>query len=218
MLARIPELFSWLNTIGGALASFAALMVTIGFGKWGWPRVRSAVGASARFFKGVAAIGDLQETVSKIHKEVVPNGGGSLRDVVNRTEMALTVFINSSRAQWDGMGMFGIFEAYPSGEFNYVNGVLQKWTNRSELSFKGNGWVNSISAPDREAVRQEWESCTEDVREFSMKFNMRRADGVEFPVLWTATPVTDRNGGPIVKWVGVVRRLNEPGESSAAPH
>ena len=218
MLARIPELFSWLNTIGGALASFAALMVTIGFGKWGWPRVRSAVGASARFFKGVAAIGDLQETVSKIHKEVVPNGGGSLRDVVNRTEMALTVFINSSRAQWDGMGMFGIFEAYPSGEFNYVNGVLQKWTNRSELSFKGNGWGNSISAPDREAVRQEWESCTEDVREFSMKFNMRRADGVEFPVLWTATPVTDRNGGPIVKWVGVVRRLNEPGESSAAPH
>ena len=218
MIARISELFSWLNTVGGALASFAALMVTIGFKKWGWPHVRSAASASARFFKGVAAIGDLQETVSKIHKEVVPNGGGSLRDVVNRTEMALTVFINSSRAQWDGMGMFGIFEALPSGEFSYVNGVLQKWTNRSELSFKGHGWVNSIAAADREAVRQEWESCTEDIREFNMEFNMRRADGFEFPVMWNATPVTNRSGGPIVKWVGVVRRLNQPGESSAAPH
>jgi PAS domain S-box-containing protein len=204
--------------VGGALASIATLMATLGFKKWGWPRLKNAAGASARFFHGVAAIGELQSTVNKIHKEMVPNGGGSLRDVVNRTELALTVFINSSRAQWDGMGMFGVFEAAPTGEFIYVNNTLQKWTNRSEFDFHGYGWINSVTLEHREHVRQEWESCLEDAREFSMDFSMRRVDGSEFPVSWTASPITNRTGGPIVKWVGVVRRLNIPGESHAAPH
>jgi PAS domain S-box-containing protein len=149
---------------------------------------------------------------------MVPNGGGSLRDVVNRTELALTVFINSSRAQWDGMGLFGVFEAAPTGEFSYVNNTLQKWTNRSEIEFRGHGWVNSVAASHREQVRQEWESCVQDMREFCMEFSMRRVDGTEFPVLWTASPVTHRTNGPVVKWVGVARRLNTPGESHAASH
>lgn len=218
MIAEAVKLIQDLGVVGGGLASIATLMVTLGFKKWGLPRVRSVASASTRFFKGVAAIGDLQDTVSKIHKEVTPNGGGSLRDVVNRTEMALTVFINSSRAQWDGMGMFGIFEALPDGEFSYVNGVLQKWTNRSERDFMGYGWVNSVAASDRERVRQEWESCTEDIREFSMEFRMRRADGTEFQVLWTASPVTNRTNSPVVKWVGVVRRLDESGDLDVTAH
>ena len=218
MIAEIVNIADKLGVVGGAIASIVTIMATLGFKKWGWPRVRSVASASSRFFHGVAAIGELQSTVNKIHKEMVPNGGGSLRDVVNRTEQALTVFINASRAQWDGMGLFGVFEALPTGEFIYVNSVLQKWTNRSEGEFRGHGWVNSISPHDRDAVREEWESCVEDSRECCIEFRMRRVDGTEFPVLWTASPVTNRTNGPVVKWVGVVRRLNVPGETHAAPH
>lgn len=200
----------------------------MGFKKWGWPYVARFLKAVGGFFKGIAALSELpghmpdiqriagvDAKLQSILKEVQPNGGSSLRDAVTltrettkRTEMALAVFINSTRAQWDGMGLFAVLEASPKGDFTYVNSTFMKWTNRSERELLGNGWLNTVETTDRRGVREEWESCIDDVREFTHAFTMCRVDGPSFDVLCTATPVTEYSNGPVVKWVGVIRKVD----------
>lgn len=218
LFAGITGLFQQLGYVGGALAAFAAFAVAIGFKSWGWPRVTGMARGIAGFFRGVSNLGPmvdrmarLETTLDKVYKEVMPNGGSSMRDAMTRTETAITVLINTTRAQWNGMGMFGSFEAHADGNYAYVNNQLQHWVNRSEHEFLGYGWVNSIAPGDRDRVRAEWESCLDDVRDFCLEFAMRRADGHEFPVVCTASPVTEYAGGPVVKWVGVVRRSDQGG-------
>ena len=226
------SLFEDIGVVGGAVATLCALLVTLGFKKWGWPRVTGFFRAVGMFFRGMAALtelpqymptitrlGAIDETLAKIHKEVIPNGGSSLRDAVTatrdtvkRTEVALTVFINTTRAQWDGMGVFAVFEADESGDYTYVNNTYQKWTGRSETSVRGAGWVNCIATEDRDRVRAEWDSCVEDAREFSLEFRMHRLDGSDFPVTCTASPVAEYAGGPVHKWIGVIRS-SQPGNS-----
>ena len=215
-----------LNAVDLALASLIAIAGHLGFRRWGWPRIKGMALGVASFCQGLRAISQLphmlpaishlqsiEQTLGTIRKEVLPNGGGSLRDAVNmtrdtaqRTEQALAIFINASRAQWDGMGMFGVIERDGHGNVTYANNTLQKWLNRSERDMLGGGWINAIAHADRERVRDEWESCIADVREFSMSYHMVRADGTEFPVSVVSTPVLEIASRGIAKWVGVIRR------------
>lgn len=155
----------------------------------------------------------------EIHKELQPNGGKSLRDVVqvtregvSRTEAALALFVNSTRAQWDGMGMFAVFETDANGENTYVNSTYQRWALRPERDLLGMGWVSTVALHDRVRVRAEWESCVEDMREFVCQYDMHTASGDEFSVLSTAVPVTAMRHSPVVKWVGVIRRCDQDEE------
>ena len=220
--------FRGLSIISGTLLTIASIFVTIGFKRWGWPYVQRFLNGVGGFFKGIAALSelpghmpDIQRIASvdaklqSILKEVSPNGGSSLRDAVTstrdtakRTEMALAVFINSTRAQWDGMGLFAVFEASPTGEFTYVNSTYMKWTNKSERDLIGAGWINAIDVDDRRYVREEWESCVSDIREFTKEYTMLRVDGAPFGVICTATPVTEYSNGPVAKWVGVIRKVD----------
>lgn len=191
--------FDNLGIIWTGLSAVGAFAGALGFKRWGWPWLRG-------FCRGLSKLGEVDEKLTKVLKEVLPNGGTSLRDSINRTETAVTVLINTTRAQWDAMGMFAIFEADADGEYKYVNNEFQRWVNHTEGEMLGYGWVNCLAAQDRDRVRAEWESCLEDVRVFFLEFRLRRADGVEFPVICTASPVTEYAGGPVMKWVGVVRR------------
>jgi PAS domain S-box-containing protein len=195
--------FDNLGIVVGAVGTVAG---AIGFKRWGWPPLKRAGKSIAAFFRGIARVSELDEKLGKVLKEVLPNGGTSLRDSVNRTETAITVLINTTRAQWDAMGMFAIFEANAEGEYKYINNEFQRWVNHTEGEMLGYGWINSVALQDRDRVRAEWESCVEDVRMFFMEFRLRRADGQEFAVACTASPVTEYAGGPVLKWVGVVRR------------
>lgn len=228
------KFFEGLGVIGTALTAVATLFAAIGFKRWGWPPIRRVFTNVGGFCRGIGAVSELPQyidvlrgvknmetTVDRIHKEVIPNGGSSLRDAVTmtrdtvkRTETALALFINTSRAQWDGMGMFAVFECTPDGGYAYTNSVYQRWTNRSDTELLGYGWINALVHADRERVRVEWDSCVEDRREFAMSFRIRGAHGEEIPVLCTATPVTETHHGPVAKWVGVIRR-NNPQETGA---
>lgn len=224
--------FKQVDTLVEFLLVVVTLLTALGFGKWGWPVVVNAVRGIGRFFSGIAALSDLPAygpmmkqvsemdiSLKRVLHEVSPNGGSSMRDAVNttrdtakRTEMALAIFINSTRAQWDGMGMFGVFEADAEGNHIYTNSIYQKWTNRSDHELGGIGWVNTIAFADRDMVRREWQSCIQDTREFVLNYRMRDVAGHEFDVICTATPVREAHNGPVVKWVGVIRR-NIAGES-----
>lgn len=198
----VVHLFEQAGIVWSALGALVTLIAAV----LGWKPVKRWLSAVGAFFKGMSKVGDMDDKINKVLKEVLPNGGSSLRDSINRTETAVTVLINTTRAQWDALGMFGIFEANAQGEYRYVNNELQRWVNHTEAEMLGYGWVNSVALSDRERVRNEWDSCMEDARTFMMDFLLRRADGSEFSVLCTASPVAEYAGGPVMKWVGVVRR------------
>lgn len=214
------------------VAAACSVLVAVGFGRWGWPIVRRAARGVGRFTRGLLAIAELpralptlrrfkslEQKVEGIYNEVHTDGCSSLRDTVNktrdgvkRTEAALALFVNSTRAQWDGMGLFAVFETDANGMNTYANSTYQRWTLRSEAELLGLGWVNTISYADRQRVRDEWSSCVADMREFVCHYDMRTVRGEEFPVLCTAVPVTAMRHSPVVKWVGVIRRVDEDEE------
>ncbi len=223
----LVEMFDKLSTVGNFFLLVLTIFSVLGFKKWGWPVLAKAGKATCGFFRGIASLSDLPDCIPMLQKmsqmeivlqrvlgEVMPNGGSSLRDAVTttlatakRTELALTIFINSTRAQWDGMGMFAVFEADAEGNNIYANTTYRKWTNRSGAEISGTGWINAIAFDDRAKVRIEWDSCIKDSREFVMNYRMQDAGGNKFCVTCTASPVREPVSGPVVKWVGVIRRL-----------
>ena len=221
--------FDKVGVIGNGVLAVIGVFVALGFKKWGLPVVIKAGRSVAGVFRGIGALAELpqympsiqrlaniEQTVAKIYKEVMPNGGSSLRDAVSRTEIGLAVAINTTRAQWNGQGMFAVAESDPHGHLIWANSTYLKWVNRIEREVRGTGWINSVGVADRERVRREWDSCVADVRDFCMEFKMRHSSGTEFNVLATATPVTDGIGGPVVKWVSVIQQRNAAGVSVCA--
>lgn len=217
---------AWLSQGNVVVTAIAGIASAVGFKTWGWPRVKRLGHGCASFSRGVRAISQLGEmlpaighlaamekTLATIQKEVLPNGGSSMRDAVNlcrdiamRTEETLALWVNSSRATWDAMGLFGVSEFDAEGELIYTNTTMLRWVNAPAHEMLGTGWINAITPADRERVRHEWQSCLDDERMFSCEFNLRRADGEEIPVLSTRTPVRKIASGPVEKWVGVIQR------------
>ncbi len=84
-LAGISALQVVLWILGAALIVFLAIKL--------WPFVRNAVSIVDALVKLPATVESLEkltEDVATVKHEVLPNNGASLRDGVNRTEVALT--------------------------------------------------------------------------------------------------------------------------------
>lgn len=243
-MADLPppkDAFDWITAAGAAAAVVWGAMKLIRGGIAAmWEAVKS-IPSIARAFVALPQLVEqsqrqaaMEKVITRIHKEVTPNGGSSLRDAVvrqgleftaalqeqaqglRRVESAIAVLANSHRVSYDMQGRGAVFECDPEGLNGYTNHVYQQWTGRSESQLMGMGWVSCIFSADREAVRDEWESAVEDGREFRMRYRLLDAAQQPFLVETHASPVRDHEG-VIAKWVGVMYRVDDhylPEESS----
>jgi hypothetical protein len=70
-----------LRDYGPIVLAFALVLVLLGIIRQSWPLISNFV----TVVNALVKLPDLIETVGDIKKEVQPNGGSSMRDVVNRT-------------------------------------------------------------------------------------------------------------------------------------
>lgn len=142
----------------------------------------------------VAACIGAYRKVAAIHAELVPNGGSSLRDAINRIEaVQVTGLAMTGKAHWisgvDGRCVFA------SVRLASIMGVTT-----SQLL--GYGWVSSISPEFREPCRKEWDAAVKDMREFHMVYDYIRPDGSKVTVAGTAVPLVHAQTGSFYGMLG----------------
>ena len=119
----------------------------------------------------------LFETVEKIDKEFSPNGGGSMKDTLNRIEARQ---MKSEQRQkvllLDSDDL--IYETDANGETTWVNRTYTKLVNKGIDELRGNGWISCIHPEDQDEVMEEWKTCFKQSRDFDMNFRMLANDRV----------------------------------------
>jgi PAS domain S-box-containing protein len=214
------------------LAAAAKLGASIGgvWASWKWviPWLKNDVWPVLKGFKAIADLpqvvatcGTLEKTLqgqnlqlTRVVKEVLPNGGSSLRDAVSRVENAsvehgayLRVLAGTMRANLDSDPVRALFETDAHGANLWVNKTYLRWVNRSAAEMQGWGWLAAIADRDRVRVRTEWESAVEERRQFNCRYFLRDSAGVEVEVECSATPIPE-GGDAVERYVGVIRRID----------
>jgi PAS domain S-box-containing protein len=156
----------------------------------------------------------MQKTLSLIAKEVMPNGGTSLRDSVSRSERKLDDLMSevlllseTRRVDNDTDPNRALFDCDETGMNVWVNKTYCRWLQRTEEELLGWGFLTFVAPYDRERVRDEWEACREERRQYVIVHDMIRADGAVLRVEVTATPIP--NEGVPKRWIGTIRKMDD---------
>ena len=119
------------------------------------------------------------DSVEIIRKEMFPNGGSSLRDMLNgmahtvsETSRAVAMSIAQNRSLAEQMEV-GMFEGDASGLIVWANRALRQVTGLRMEQMMGMGWVNAIHDDDRRRVENDWAMAMHQQRPFISLF---RAD------------------------------------------
>lgn len=136
---------------------------------------------------------DVNLRVAVIQKQVLPDGGSSLRDEVGEVlrRVTLTEQMHAVHLIHAGVGQF---RTDTHGLVVDVNRALARISGRVPGEFMGNGWENAIAAPDRRRVRDDWEDAVDARREFESNHALVRPDGSPVVVHVTAYPYLDAAG------------------------
>ena len=118
---------------------------------------------------------DIKESIETIRKEVVTNGGLSIKDVVNslkhtceRIEDRQRVLDQRSKASLHYHDQ-ALFETNMEGHLIWNNDKFQKAIGESLQITEGYDWVTFIDEPEREAFLKEFSSCLSMSRRLDME-------------------------------------------------
>lgn len=147
---------------------------------------------------------DIFNSLEYIKHELSPNGGGSIRDAVDRIEAKL--IISEQRYKLLTMDSpFSVFETDATGDFLHVNRTYCRWAKCSSTDLEGKGWLNFLSAAERQRIFQEWQTAVAHEREFSADFTLAPAEGTPFTVHCNAFPMFDGKEN-LSGWIGVISK------------
>jgi PAS domain-containing protein len=140
--------------------------------------------------QAIATLPRLAEQVEEIRKELVTNGGSSLRDAVNRIEQASTVNAQMIKI----MHAHGYFRTDSDGYVIECSNSLCKTFRRRESELMGNSWISWIAEADREEISREWHRSIRERRDFDETFRIRMDEGPDLSLRMRACRLTGREG------------------------
>jgi hypothetical protein len=133
----------------------AAVTGLIVFGIGGFKVLKSIFASISCANKSVTEFLDLIPELKKVTAEFKPNGGNSLRDVMNRMENSLNHTEQKIRIISSCLGM-AYFEANSKGEYTLVS---KKWMEVTDFTFEqavGSGWLSIVDKDMRKEMKEEW--------------------------------------------------------------
>lgn len=191
------------------------VVTTVGGALLVWYRKRLA--EWKEFWRGVLdglrSIPELKADVMGIRYYVAPNGGGSLMDSAKRTEAAVGTLTEQvdlmTQTMWaenDSDDEIGRFYCNAVGENIYVNQLYARWLGVGKSELMGWKHFNFVHPSDVDRVRQHWETCRSENRQYRIRNRMVAANGEIFEVEVIAIPIPET--APIKRWIGSLRRLD----------
>lgn len=145
---------------------------------------------------------DHYANIEKVLKELLPNGGSSLRDAVNRIEVRLISESESRRQNMNALGL-AFWEADADGSTVFASEHLAKLVGLPRERVLGNGWITNLCDEDRNRVVQAYLQSIEQQRMFIDDYTFEHGDGKLVHVHAESQPIY--SGGRIIGWVGVLR-------------
>ena len=166
--------FEWLTTTAGIITAVSVITA-----------------AGIGVFKFMKSVG---KALAYIQAELVPNGGGSLRDAINRIEaLQLAGLQLTGKAYW---------LSNPAGECTFASVKLATLMGKTPDQILGWGWVSAVALDDREKCRKEWDAAVKDHREFHLKYSYVHEDGTKVGVVGHAIPVIHAQTKAIIGMIG----------------
>ena len=178
----------------------AAVTGLIVFGIGGFKVLKSIFASISCANKSVTEFLDLIPELKRVTAEFKPNGGNSLRDVMNRMENSLNHTEQKIRIISSCLGM-AYFEANSKGEYTFVS---KKWMDVTDFTFEqavGSGWLSIVDKDMRKDMKDEWLSCIDQKREFHFDTALNTEDCKSVSIV--AWPIKNMDGS-IEKFFGIL--------------
>jgi len=122
----------------------------------------------------------MEETVngrlSRIEKELLPNGGTSLRDAVDGLRRSQVLQDRSYEALLDTHDD-PLFRSDRFGKCEWANRAYLRMVDKTIEDARGNGWLTFIHPEDRPAVFEEWQASAAQNRNFEMEYRLVSPQG-----------------------------------------
>jgi PAS domain-containing protein len=179
------------------LAAITGLLV---FAIGGFKVLKSIFASISCANKSVTEFLDLIPELKRVTSEFKPNGGNSLRDVMNRMENSLNHTEQKIRIISSSLGI-AYFEANSKGEYTFVS---KKWMDITDFTFEqavGSGWLSIVDKDMRKEMKEEWLSCIDQKREFHFNTALN-TEGYK-AVSIVAWPIKNMDGS-IEKFFGIL--------------
>jgi len=196
-MTELLENWSWLIKLAAIITSIAVVFKYILIPIKNW-----CVKIHSLFGKLSIALPILED----IAKDFKPNGGNSLRDVVNRIELRMDIIDERYKLLVE-LEDLGIFEADKDGRYTWVSEGWMKITNMSSVDASNFGWLAGVNSNDRGRVSLEWEMAITQERQFSIKYTIGE-NGSSKQILCVAFPLKDETG-KLLSYVGRITNLNK---------
>ena len=194
------------------LAASVVVSGLAGIGLWYRKKFGEWSSAVSRITAGLKIIPELQDDLKGIRHYVSPNGGGSLMDSAKRTEAAVgrlqeqvDFVVQTIFAENDTDETTGRYHCDADGSVIYVNQTLARWLLVGKTDLMGWNMLNFIHSADVERVRNHWDQCREEHRQYRIQYHMVATTGQQILVSVVASPTPDNP--PAKRWIAVVRRV-----------
>lgn len=194
---------------------------------WAWLKAWRSGRRDARtaIADGLRKIGALADDVARISYQISPNGGGSLRDAVDRSEQAVNAVsetlggqdkvlasikhdlgLNTAFARFQSDTSDELtFYASPDGQNDYASAAYQRFLGVGERELRGYGWKNYIAPEESALYLADQETCVRERRRFQRRVNMVKGDGSRALVDVTITMYPDDRSQDLQSLMGQIK-------------
>jgi PAS domain S-box-containing protein len=116
-----------------------------------------------------------------------------------------TAQLQASEAKWrslvENLPQF-VWSANSYGVSDYVSAQWAEYTGVPVSDLLGAGWLDTLHPDDRSKALESWQSVCEKGDRHDLEYRIRSKDGAYRWFMARATPLRDRDGGPVKHWLG----------------
>ncbi len=148
-----------------------------------------------------ATFAQLASDVKAIREQVFPNGGGSMRDCLDRMEEKQLVASQTTRAYQQHLQV-PFWEAEPDGSILWCNGAFAKLLGVATEELKFHGWMSMICDADLYEVQNKMAAVASHNRHLDYRVHRpNKQPLLKLKTLWQCVP---NHEGKTVRYVGTV--------------
>jgi PAS domain S-box-containing protein len=163
-----------------------------------------------------ARLDKLETVQEEIKKELSPNSGTTIKDVINTLAVSVkkierltsSISEQTHRSEVRQQYLFETdeaptFETDNEGHYIFANKAFQKLIGRGGKELHGFGWINIIHPDDRVKVKTELESAIHDRRNFELTYRIVCKEKIIYEVVCEALPLEGKGNGYIGRFQSV---------------